>query len=1700
MITQILEDSNRMGLVYRCLFTGKNTLAIPAIYLLETMAKFRRGVLTNNLYSQFDLTAKAIPRILSLKGDLTAPIADRRILRERFIRFYLAFISNSSVIVRKDLIAQKNVISGWFKHMNEDSAELIHETLDVLDKKVVHDNGFNKPLRMNLFNDWVMGHMANLLGRDDIPKDSETNIGTQVYEFLVFLVTDTIYGLKHSDKQWYLPGSELINGEDDKVNNTILFSFLKVLKPWDNLHRQNLALEIFSTSPELISPYFSEEWNLSLDPKITMFWISSMLFFSKVIQLPIPAPLLNSFSAYPPNTKTVFEHIFPSPISKAVLTKSLLSPSPLIKYNALQSMILAFKKLDAFIELYKNKNWSDGYYNILEEMSNRLPEINTIVNSVASMNEDSIDNYELLKHTIIRTISYYATLLPELFNKTKLVLPTSLMSSLEKANLTGFELVDLQNVLEIQTRLGGVGKWWSKSGDLPYSLFTVLLRTTTTLQQKLFTSQIESLIKYLCKPTLIFQQDYTGPSPINVLINSLISSVPQMQDEEKNKVWKLLDECISRCQRTPYKYIDAIGEYQKKAGVQNANVSLFLVVIVEQWKYVDKKTEYKNFEKWILRYLRDTCIAGSDPKAISMLLDSTELKDTFEKEVSYLNKPFSETITYWNKRFSTDTAFDAFLSSQDIDVITEKSVSNQLDLFAAKFRLKHDGNAKIQLLILNKLTSQLSNDLHEMLLKKEVFTDILSHQQSWKPFFKQLRLWKSNLTGKTADLERFVESDLLSSSSGAAKHSLLQCSSFLLGRDFLRKEIDRFDNASLDADTRLYLELLNIVYIQKTSVSEKLNEDELLSILDYAKEAESRNVFVALRQYIDALGANFVPTSRLLQHIHKFCKDPVFSSSKLLQAIIRNLPSTELESLNMFTDSNLVDDLTFLSVLGEISYNSENETKMENIYSHAVKISLDALTLETAESNPTLLETCIEFLSKMVGQKPLKLNDGTSLENIVKFVALYTGSYSVSTNMIVLVGKITTALTSSSKISNANERFMKPLRVWGQRTITWIAKRLAEDADLGVLTSTALKAFYEIINDVKLNLWLLVPTASLNTMLEIALNRYLDKLEIIQFVAAVIPTSRISSSAYSASPSFSANKKYLPIDFTKLLQLILNHDQVVASMELVSNASTAKGTGLAISYIVSTLFHIDVTRHSTPDIQGRVLALCMGTQRPQDLLLVEILRKIESRLSSSFCDMVYSWEITTSSPLSMAFAPGNEIDINLNESKKKRKINELSDMLFGENGDGLNGATPLFTLGKSGIEVTFDSGLIHNTIKNFDCSVQFEPKPLSDTKSKSFKNETYKDFLGRMTKYSNLLRSDLTYNIEFFLLLVTSSNLLEQNESSLVVENLRAFVDSGVFSLVLCSLSHTNVYIHKLAFSLLIAVFNGTNEALTSSAGYQDTELLQVVCNRIFAYVTEEKEKREKAELVAQVKGEKLAEEYPLLPSYLSIPLAIIFTTIVPHPEHLLYDKVIQGFVFGAPSFNQNDVPLFSSIAKATTSAEHHGDSLLREFNWFMDTLTASLVDTDSLEVYIKRGVFEWVLNVSNTLSIPANTIKASSKDTDGSQRDSEAVHAIHSSRMYLRAYNTFVHNKVLKLVKRAQDIQAGSLLLETRTGLMAWIQNAVVMNGAAPLSDRAATTKNNELEDYNLSLEKLGVREWVTIPQKKRYEWTLCREIPLKF
>lgn len=1672
--------------------------------------------MTNLLYSNFDLTAKAIPRILSLKGDLTAQIHQRRLLREKFIRFYLAFIANSSVVVRRDLVSQKNVITGWFRYINEDSPDLIYDSFNLLTKYVIRDSGFTKPMRMNLFNDWVLGHISILLNRtDSLTSNPDIKISKFVFDFMKFLVTDTTLGLKYNDKQWYLPDSEQGESGDRKVNNKLLGSFLKILKPWDSSLKQDIALEVMSTSPELVAPYFSEDWPFPLDPKLTMFWISSMLFFSKAIQLPIPSSLYSSPYSEPPNVKIICEHILPQPLSKQMLSKSLLSDIPLIKYHAFQIMIFAFNKLESVIDLYKKKGWEDKYYTLLEEITMRLPEIPTIITSITTIAENQIDSMELLKSVAIRAIASYSKLLPETFLKSKFVMPPKLMTALEADDFSnGLQLVNLQNVLEVQTRLGGVGKWWNKSGNLPYSLFTVLARVATLLQNDLFTNQIENLIKYLCHPYLIFQEVNSKMNPVNVFLNSLIVSTKEISEEERVKIWKLLDESVSRSIRSPYKYLDIISASTNNVQKEAIKISPFIAVLIEQWRFVDKTSDYSGVKNWLARFLRDSIITGCKSDILCKLLEKEKDPDLIKiSNLLKVESNFSETQEKWKPVFDKKSTPDLILNTTKPENFGSLTLKTPFDLYTAKFRLKYEQKSSIKMALFAVLTKDLSSSLKNILATKDIFIDILADKSLWENFFLFITTNKFEHSAYLG-IQSYLVNTLIPTLSISEQLSLFKYSIKIFDDlEYLKSKIDDLRSSKSKSNDLLELqEFLYIHLLKKSRENFIFSESDLLSCFEFAGTVKSNSLFISLKEYIGSL-KTFSTAPEFLELALKFSKLTEFSSSQLLSVLIRNVPHSDLSLLHKFTDGDSVDDLTFLSALTEILsptvleiLDKGSDESLVKIYNHGIEISISALDSKDTISE-VLLETIINFLKKIMSHQFFISQDTEqkTLIKIIRFIAIYNGKKTVSPGMIYLVREIASRFTGRSKISVNDETLMKPLRLWAQRTITWLAKRLAEDDQLGKLTKDALDAFYNAFTSpdflYPLNPWLLVPTASLNTLLEIAATRYIESIEVVKFICAMIPTSRVLTSAYYSSPN--SSNKHLPIEFTKLLQIVLNNERSIVAMEIGRTSKEAKGTGICLSYIISTLFHIDVTRHSTKAIQEKVLTLCMGTYRAQDVLLIEILKKIESRISYSFCNAVVAWDITTSSSLSTKLPslrnPEGSAPNFATGSKRKReedKTAQLEDILIGgiaDETEELDNVTPLFLLSQTsgssstGFEVSFDAALIENSIYNFDSSVpQFQLRPLH--KNSRPVKETFQQFLQRYNQYSLELRSEMTYDTEFFLLLVTSSNILVQKESHLVVDNLRVFVESGILSLVIASLCHKDENISKIALSLLVAARASVQHE--SYSNYPDKEIVEIITNKIFSYITSRQEQD--------------PNEPILVPSFICLPIAVMIQSILSQPEHNLYEKVVFGYLLSGPSIttnsskNEGNIPLFHAISRSTNTSESYGDSLLKDLIWLTEMLTASLVDSDALNAYSRRGVFEWALNLSNLLPLPPidDGLSGWNKSTaTESQRDAEASQALSSAKHYSRSYNILVHKKIVQLFKRAQEIvnknEDGSLTsvgcgeLATKNGFVSWIHNHLTIFGNEEES-------NSEAMDYQLALQKLGARTLIGMSKSQISNWTL--------
>lgn len=665
IIGMIIKDHLRV--IYRSLFVAKPRLSTPALDLLRIICIFPGGSTASDLYNSFDFSLKIISKIL----------ADQE-LRKPFIKFYLAFIEHSPSAVRKDLTSQRKIVSGWFSKIDTDPEEIVLETLRVFKEFVVKDRTFTKTAKIGLFNDWTLKHFVKLLNRADV--------GASVADFLYFMLTDTEYGVHFSDRGCY--------GEP---NNKLALSLLRMLKPWESQHQMDLAVNLMKSYTELVSPYFTGlQATFSFSPKVSMFWFSFAVLHAKAISLPIP----EFDSVHSPLDDAVAACILPPTLTRAALTGGLtFGESSLVRFQTAQIVLFALRKLRTVLDIYEQRVWDST--KVLSEVMERLPEVHLFLKPSSP---------QLLQTTCLACLREYCSIAPPAS-----ILPSALTGVLDKEHVSGLELVNAYDILEVQTVMTGQAKWWNRGND-KMSFFTKLVKFACYNPN--LAGQCAKLLQSLVEKTLAFQ-NITFVRPIDVLLYSLEVVLPTIEKTEQEKLWAIIDESISRSVVTPYPYVDRFA----------ANISPFAVALVDQWKHVDKNTPNKNVLNWIASFVRDLGIIGEDTTAVGHLLE--ELGDV------KLNLPLDDYF-----EFVISAPVDN-VSSRD-DIIFK--ISTPLEFMATVHRAA--STPTLASFLLSNLPQALIHYLVEPLC-----SHLLLNDSTYRIYLKTLRENELSSPALSADLE-----------------------------------------------------------------------------------------------------------------------------------------------------------------------------------------------------------------------------------------------------------------------------------------------------------------------------------------------------------------------------------------------------------------------------------------------------------------------------------------------------------------------------------------------------------------------------------------------------------------------------------------------------------------------------------------------------------------------------------------------------------------------------------------------------------------------------------------------------------------------------------------------------------------------------------------------------------------------------------
>ncbi|KAH8728635.1 ribosome 60S biogenesis N-terminal-domain-containing protein [Phaeosphaeriaceae sp. PMI808] len=649
---------------------NQDNIISPALRLLTELTRFNEGAHARAVYAKRDFTLepKILGRNIGLRREQS--VADhkkRPSVRTTAIRYLLTHLRYQDERAKSEILSNTNIVRGVFDNLSADPPFLIFEVFDVFTSHVFQDKTITRSTKSRILSGKALSRIASLYNyevEDGVLMDGQHPPAELVHAFLRMVCTDPAYGVMLPTSGFYPSTFEDDDGDFDdtaehnndlgldsvdnqnrpiKVRNVILSEFVLAQRPYANTYHQELVLEIFKASPELVADYFVKRRDFSYDPKLTSTWIGYSAFLYQAIQLPVPKYLggKHNFRDHPPPLSTMVQSILPQPLNQQVLSKCLNNSSDLVQLFSIRVLIAALQKLQNVVQFLRNANvvkpsrqWEQTSKRLISEISRRCPPIRTIFLALKKPGLKSMK-----RESITRLLRLYYEVMPQIALQEKFDVSLPLCTTLAEVDkLTTstedkvFRIMELEHWIQM-ARHSPAMRWWQKPKTLPHSPFVTLLRLLVISQENDLYTVIKSLLSTILQDQEMLQTK-TSPDALDALIASL--GTPPGSPSPSSDVLDFLDDCCSRFIKTPIKYfdeMDAICTQNPQCTTDVGPFSPLLLTFVEQWPFRggDKaaSSAAELLAQWLSKVLYLSKLIGEDGTMLDSVRDA--LVDSADK-------------------------------------------------------------------------------------------------------------------------------------------------------------------------------------------------------------------------------------------------------------------------------------------------------------------------------------------------------------------------------------------------------------------------------------------------------------------------------------------------------------------------------------------------------------------------------------------------------------------------------------------------------------------------------------------------------------------------------------------------------------------------------------------------------------------------------------------------------------------------------------------------------------------------------------------------------------------------------------------------------------------------------------------------------------------------------------------------------------
>ncbi|CDO94888.1 unnamed protein product [Kluyveromyces dobzhanskii CBS 2104] len=1184
----IIRDilNNYCKVLYRGINNLRPSITNSVFSLMTEIVQFNNGQFVDEFMSYFDLTLTGLlkvlnPRKLDNVDVETTKKSTHVSMRASFIKFWIALIRSAPALLRKDILTDnQKIITAWIKNIAKmDSAETVEESLRLFNECILKEPSFKKMTKCKILNEFVVSRLHEFY------YSPNKAIVSLVDEFFQIYGGDTELGIVFPERaSWFedsldtKPGvSVFINQKEFKLHNKLLYTTLTFFKPWEDDTQCNTVMKILENVPELVAPYSTYISSMgSHDPKMTGYWFGMTLFLGRLINLPIPEYLHTVETDSLPSTAIVMESIIPCSLTKTALTKCFQNNVNLIRQMGSQLLVFSLRKLDKVLDLYNEKGWDTSKSMLLNAYFLCLPDLPTFTATLNTLYTDCPSN-KILPLSLTVILNYYSKIFPNFFNVN---LPASniYVDIMKSEQYSGIDLVMLDNFMKFQELNNSQIKWWNASNN-ENSLFTSLLRLASSKNSSsIVISRISNLLHSLLQFTNIFKMEELTSSPLSALINSLsvlTNADAPVLTTEGVKIWKLFDEVISRCYKTPYKYVDLARQYE--------NHSPFLMALIEQWKFVEIGNPKESvIVKWLLVFFRNMLVLGESENGIRSLLSSFENipKDLVDFYLSFdddsiknLSKP--ELLLVQNDSTST---YDHILlkTTAKLNNVNRFPV-NSFDVAAIVFRLKKIITAgffspQIREIVDNLLSRVGNYALGDLTFKKHLVS---------KSYFSHL-----------------FDTDL----------PTLGSESF----DLLFYVVNGIQQIYGQLDIK-YDEFRDYAFGKFISLSVLENSQQRTTALSILSQIVSDKNIISCLESLD--NYSDIVSYQLLQ---RCLVDEIRIDFDLFLKVVENADTEVQKLLEQILNAKLVNNIDAsklaLAIIGKEPFFIEACMQIKTLADRLAKLyskigdSTTKIVIAThlnRESNEDLIITALNTSMK-------SLNTASRYE-LSAILSLFSAHHTLLDNektefavkFITERSDIKYTSEGASFIMAVNQYDNLSVKTWLNKLFLYITKNLAEKAILSDGLQKLLETIKTSMIKSSTNLSEVVKPSILNAQLEVISSSdwVQDKVLLEHYNLLLLEADQSS------------------IQSNQMLQLLLSNEALVYSNGKGSNYNHF----LTIS-ILHQLFFMDVNANATVVLQNKLLEFYNGSVSISDSLLLSMLEKIESILGQSWTNEVISWE------------------------------------------------------------------------------------------------------------------------------------------------------------------------------------------------------------------------------------------------------------------------------------------------------------------------------------------------------------------------------------------------------------------------------------------------------------------------------------------